>query len=161
MVISVDNPNGIVLYDIGIMKDIFVDIGITKGSAVVMVDHENKSIAVLKRFCAGELIDLFLTEKGTIFIEDSNLIKGSWHGATSRENVGKNKGFSSAIFQILNHKGITIKPLKPSGYSSFFEKHKLEKIFKNKPKKTNTDQRAALAMAFLHSSSPIQNYLFI
>jgi hypothetical protein len=53
-------------------------------------------------------------------IEDSNLIKGSFHGASARSNVGKNKAVSKLIVDFCKAHNISHTAIKPDGYSQYF-----------------------------------------
>jgi hypothetical protein len=83
-----------------------------------------------------------------VLIEDSNLIKTSWHGTASRSNVGKNKAVSKLIVDFCKVHKIAYRAIKPDGYSQYFDKigkgqyvHLVGKTFPN-----NSETRSAVAI---------------
>jgi hypothetical protein len=83
-----------------------------------------------------------------VLIEDSNLIKTSWHGTASRSNVGKNKAVSKLIVDFCKVHKIAHRAIKPDGYSQYFDKigkgqyvHLVGKTFPN-----NSETRSAVAI---------------
>lgn len=82
------------------------------------------------------------------FVENSNLVKGNWHGASGRGNVGKNKGISQNIVDYLREIGASFEELKPKGYSLKFASAKKFVSVTECTIRSNKDNRAAAAMIY-------------
>lgn len=85
-----------------------------------------------------------------VFIEDSNLIRGSFHGGTARENVGKNKAVATILINFCQTRNIPFTPLRPNGYSKTFDDITKFKEVSKWTKQTNKDARASFAMIYRH-----------
>lgn len=85
-----------------------------------------------------------------VIIEDANLIKGSWHGHTGRENVGKNKGVATILINFCQNRKIPFEAIRPNGYSKTFDDVKIFKEVSKWTKVTNKDARASFAMIYRH-----------
>lgn len=83
-----------------------------------------------------------------VIIEDANLIKGSWHGKTARENVGKNKAVATIFINFCQTRKIPFGVLRPDGYSKTFDDIKIFKETSKWTKVTNKDARASFAMIY-------------
>lgn len=130
-------------------KIFFIDPGLTKGNAVALVEQEKKLVTVYPMMKIGALSTLVASNKYALFIiEDSNLIKASWRGQKMAQNIGKNKGLCKLIIQIFNENKVNYMQIKPDGYSLFFDRIEIEKVYKHSGSvKLNKDQKATLAMA--------------
>jgi hypothetical protein len=124
------------------MKFIGVDPGLTKSGVCFF---ESKNDILLHSFEQYDLFCYLLSHKDChIFVENSNLIKGTFHGSTSRANVGKNKAVSQLIVQFLKSQGFEYTELPPSGYSILAKK--LKNIFEQESGwsgSSNEHERAA------------------
>jgi hypothetical protein len=90
---------------------------------------------------------------GCLFlVENSDLIKSSWHGPSGRSNVGKNKGVSKEIVLHIKRKGVPFVELRPDGYSSVYRgnKARLFAIDTGWHGSSNEHNRAAAAMILRH-----------
>ncbi len=83
-----------------------------------------------------------------VIIEDANLIRGSFHGSTARENVGKNKGVATILINFCQNRKIPFEPIKPNGYSKTFDNVQIFKEVSKWTKVTNKDARASFAMIY-------------
>ena len=83
-----------------------------------------------------------------VIIEDSNLFKGSWHGKTGRENVGKNKGVATILINFCQTRKIPFEAIKPNGYSKTFDNIQIFKSVSKWTRQTNKDARASFAMIY-------------
>jgi hypothetical protein len=94
-------------------------------------------------------------------VEDSNLNKNNWHGATGRGNVGKNKAVSTLIVEFLKHRKRDFIAIKPDGYSKRYtdSKGRFTNFYKEVFEKetgwkgvSNKDSRAAAAMVICNKN---------
>ncbi len=85
-----------------------------------------------------------------VLIEDANLIRGSFHGSTGRENVGKNKAVAIILINFCQKRNIHFEALKPNGYSKTFNDISIFKSVSKWTKQTNKDARASFAMIYRH-----------
>jgi hypothetical protein len=97
------------------MKAVSIDPGLTKSGVCFF---ESKNDILLHSLTLYELQGYLLQHKDChIFVENSNLIKGNWHGATARGGVGKNKAVCQLIIQFLQSQGFDYTEVKPNGFS--------------------------------------------
>ena len=82
-------------------------------------------------------------EPFTIVVENSNLVKGNWHGKSARGNVGKNKGISQTIVAFLEAHNIPFVEIKPNGYSVMAKNINLFVLESQYQSSTNEHERAA------------------
>ena len=85
-------------------------------------------------------------------IENSNLLKGNWHGKSARGNVGKNKAVSKIIVDYCKAHELRYIEIKPNGYSiQAKNKAVFEAICKADgvtfPSRSNEHERAAYLIA--------------
>jgi hypothetical protein len=85
------------------------------------------------------------------FVENSNLDKRNWHGASARGNVGKNKGISQNIVDYLREVKASFEELKPDGYSLKFASSETFISTTGCTIRSNKDNRAAAAMIYFNS----------
>lgn len=131
------------------MKIISIDPDIDKSGYCLYCEEEEKiidsgslNISDLLNYCKGQNIKLAL-------IENSNLNKRNWHGIASGKNVGKNQGISKIIVDLFEtYLKIEVKQLEPKGYSKYFVNPfiRIELAKYGVKKKTNSDERSAIAM---------------
>lgn len=122
-----------------------VDPDLTKSGFACIIDGKYVSIYTMP------LWDLFDTLNdiiiGTVYIEDANLIKGTYH-KHGQQNVGKGKAVCKLIIDFCEAKGIKYERLKPAGYSQLFKDAKIFRAATGWEGKTNEDARAAAAMIY-------------
>jgi hypothetical protein len=138
-----------------------IDPGITK-SGVAIVEKEK-----LLQVMYLHLWELFKfleqkKENALIVFENSNLIKGNWHNASARGNVGKNKAVSQIIQDFLEKNKFNYIAIKPSGFSVMANHDKLFKSISKFQGKTNEHERSAYFIAragYLSKTSKINHLL--
>ena len=121
-----------------------IDPSVNKSGVAVM---ENNDLTLCESMHLWDLFD-FIKQHATasFYVENSNLDKANWHGATGRANVGKNQGISQNIVNFIKEKGYNLTELKPNGYSiKFYDEVLFRKVTKF-DKRTNKDARAAACM---------------
>jgi hypothetical protein len=121
-----------------------IDPSVNKSGVAVI---ENNVLTLCEAMHLWDLFD-FIKEHATatFYVENSNLDKANWHGATGRGNVGKNKGISQNIVNFIKENGYKLTELKPNGYSiRFYDKELFRKVT-GFDKATNKDARAAACM---------------
>jgi len=121
-----------------------IDPSVNKSGVAVI---ENNVLTLCESMHLWDLFD-FIKEHAiaSFYVENSNLDKANWHGATGRGNVGKNKGISQNIVAFIKSKGYKLTELKPNGYSKGFENQYLFREVTKFNKTTNKDARAAACM---------------
>lgn len=126
------------------MKLIGIDPSVNKSGVAVI---ENNVLTLCESMLLWDLFDFIKDNPNAHFyIENSNLDKGNWHGATGRANVGKNQGISQNIVNRVKVLGYNFTELKPNGYSlKLYDKELFRKVT-GYNKTTNKDARAAACM---------------
>lgn len=120
-------------------------------SGVCVYNLNTKEIEELSSKRIWEIFqDINLADLGSVyfFVENSNLVKGNWHGKTARGNVGKNKGISQNIVDYLREFKASFEELKPNGYSLKFASAKKFIDTTECTIRSNKDNRAAAAMIY-------------
>lgn len=129
-------------------KIISIDPSVNNSGICIFDIKQNK----IQSLDSKRLWDLFQLIKDadlttTLFmVENSNLVKGNWHGNTARGNVGKNKGISQNIVDFLKEINAKFIELKPRGYSLAYKNSKDFKELTGCDINSNKDNRAAAAM---------------
>lgn len=121
-----------------------IDPDVDKSGVAVVI---NKQLIECTTMHLWDLFEFIRSKKeAKFYVENSNLESGNWHGATSRENVGKNKAVSQIIVNFIKNEKYNLVELKPNGYSKVFKNEKIfEKVTKFE-KRTSQDARAAACM---------------
>lgn len=135
------------------MKIVAIDPSLNGSGVAIWSDGEFETLC---RMDLWEIFEFMDSEKVDYYmIENSNMTKANWHGATGRANVGKNQAVSKLLVDYAIKKGINFIELKPSGYSMMYadskgnysDYHKRLFLADTKYlKSTNKDSRAAAAM---------------
>lgn len=131
------------------MRIIGIDPGVN-GSGVAVL--ENGKLVELHTMKTWEIYGFLLTEgeDTTVLVENSNLVRGNWHGRTGRENVGKNKSIAQEIVDYCIATKLNLVELIPDGYSQTYAGKMGKKLFEAETKwkgSSNKDNRAAYSMA--------------
>lgn len=121
-----------------------IDPSVNKSGVAVI---ENNVLTLCESMHLWDLFDFIKDNPNAHFyVENSNLDKGNWHGATGRANVGKNQGISQNIVNRVKVLGYKLTELKPNGYSlKLYDKELFRKVT-GYNKTTNKDARAAACM---------------
>lgn len=121
-----------------------IDPSVNKSGVAVM---ENNALTLCETMHLWDLFDFIKDNPNAQFyVENSNLDKANWHGATGRANVGKNQGISQNIVNFIKENGFHLTELKPNGYSIKFYNEELFRKVTKFEKQTNKDARAAACM---------------
>ncbi len=131
------------------MTTIGIDPGMTKSGVAIVEDGKLIAVSYLRLWTLFEYILDYHEEVGHLWvIENSNLTKATFHGATARSNVGKNKAISQTIVDYCKHLGVDYIEVAPHGYSDAAKKHAvLFAQISGFTGKTNEHQRAAYFIA--------------
>ena len=142
------------------MITIGIDPG-TTASGVTGIELDDKGNIVIVRKESLPLWEVFDLIKNCaitpasflIVVENSNLVKGNWHGKSARGNVGKNKAISQNITDYCKHLQVRLVELPPQGYSvtakniNRFELTIYADRVTNWPNRSNEHERAAYLIA--------------
>jgi hypothetical protein len=123
------------------MKAVSIDPGLTKSGVCFF---ESKNDILLHSLTLYELQGYLLQHKDChIFVENSNLIKGNWHGATARGGVGKNKAVSKLIVEFLQAHSFEYTEIAPNGFSILGKYREPFESESGWSGESNKDERAA------------------
>ena len=127
-----------------------------RGSGIAIYSTEIHDFLHLTKWQIWDVFEYIDKNPENFFIvEDSNLNKNNWHGATGRANVGKNKAVSTLIVEFLRERERNFMAVKPDGYSKRYAdpQGRFTNFYKQVFQKetgwmgvSNKDSRAAAAM---------------